>query len=321
MRWIIFEEHPIRFRGVSLVTFIIAFIIEKYFNTEGRPTSLFVLVMVTVGMSLFNVFFQVVISFVVTVAVINLSPFGSLGLSFIEPEHLPHFLVFFGTQWFSYFVIGFIITYLIKIHIKEQTNTINFVKTLAKTLESKDTYTASHSLNVANYSKIIAERLNYSKSDCETIYIGALLHDIGKIGIKDSILNKPARLTNEEYISIQQHPSIGHDMLKLIENFEQDKILDMILYHHERYDGKGYPHRLKGDDIPEFAAIIAVADAFDAMTSRRIYREGFDLEYSINEIMRNSGTQFNPRIASTFIKYLKNEREEHFIINNNVKIS
>ncbi|WP_243428143.1 HD-GYP domain-containing protein [Clostridium rhizosphaerae] len=134
---------------------------------------------------------------------------------------------------------------------------MNFVKTLAKTLESKDSYTASHSLNVVRYSKIIAERLHYSKKDCDTIFIGALLHDIGKIGIKDSILNKPARLTAEEYTSIKQHPVIGYDMLKLIESFEQNKTLEMVLFHHERYDGKGYPYGLKGNEIPEAAAIIS----------------------------------------------------------------
>lgn len=164
-------------------------------------------------------------------------------------------------------------------------------------IESKDENTATHSINVAKYAKIIAKSLEYSDIDCELIYIGGLLHDIGKIGIKDDILNKPSCLTEEEFSLVKQHPTIGFNMLKQFETFQKDKILDMVLYHHERYDGKGYPKNLKADEIPQSVAIITLADAYDAMTSNRIYRDKYNYTHAINQIIENSGSQFDPVVA------------------------
>lgn len=195
-------------------------------------------------------------------------------------------------------------------------NNMNFIRTLARTIEIKDKYTASHSENVAKYALEIARKLNYTEKECNIIYIGALLHDIGKIGISDKILNKPGKLTEDEYMCIKQHPIIGYDILKAMQPFQDKKILDIILCHHERYDGKGYPNQLKGNEIPKAAAIVSVADAFDAMVSKRVYHEKYDLRYAINEIRINAGSQFDPEITNIFIEYITSNNE---VINNNGK--
>ncbi|AAK81340.1 putative nucleotidyltransferase with HDIG domain [Clostridium acetobutylicum] len=194
--------------------------------------------------------------------------------------------------------------YLMGINDKKQYETAKLVTTLAKTLELRDNYTAVHSKSVAEYARFIAEKLKYSEEDCEKVFIGALLHDIGKIGISDTILNKPLKLTEDEYKTIQEHPQIGFSILELNEDFKENKILDMILYHHERYDGMGYPSGLKGNEIPQCASIVAVADAFDAMTSNRVYRKGKDRSFAVKEIIKNSGTQFDPQVVAAFIEYL-----------------
>lgn len=303
IRWEIFENNSKFFRLITLLTFLIAIIIEIY-DSSNHPNPTFVLIMIASGISLFNVYQHLFLSFATVTVNTYFSPFFQRDPLNGSIHDIIHFLMYFFPNWISYFLIGYIITYLIKVHSKHNKDTVDFIKTLARTIESRDFYTASHSKNVAKYSRIIAERLNYSKADCETVFVGALLHDIGKIGISDSILNKPIKLSIDEYKLIQQHPSIGHDMLKLVENFNENKILDMILFHHERYDGLGYPKGLLGDQIPQCASIIAVADAFDAMTSNRIYRKSLDQDYAVNELSKNAGTQFDPLITAVFIKYL-----------------
>ncbi|WP_066060114.1 HD-GYP domain-containing protein [Robertmurraya korlensis] len=178
------------------------------------------------------------------------------------------------------------------------------VLSLAKALDARDAYTAKHSVNVAKYAVIIAQELKMRKEQIETIYVGGLLHDIGKIGVPEEILMKASRLTDQEFTRIKQHPLIGFETLKHIKSFERNGVLDIVLYHHERYDGKGYPEGLKGDKIPVFARIMAIADSFDAMTSQRAYRGPKDLSYAMNEIHRNKGTQFDPKIADIFLKVI-----------------
>jgi len=143
--------------------------------------------------------------------------------------------------------------------------------------------------------------MNLSKVSCEIIRKGALLHDIGKIGIPERILGKNGKLTNEEYEIIKSHPILGHNMIKHIGDFDKNGVLDIILYHHERYDGKGYPKGLKGDQIPLFARIVGIADTFDAMTTKRVYRDAFDIEEALNEIRKNKGTQFDSEIVDIFL--------------------
>lgn len=186
---------------------------------------------------------------------------------------------------------------------------------LSSSLDSRDKYTNHHSENVARYAVLIAKRLNFSKEACEAIYIGGLLHDIGKIGITERILTKPTRLTEKEFQHIKQHPIIGHNTLKKVASIAEMGVLDMVLYHHEHFDGSGYPNGLKGNDIPIVARIMCVADSFDAMTTNRSYKKAMSLNQALNEIKINSGTQFDPIIADIFIHILQEQKQEIQAIN------
>ncbi|HYK74157.1 MAG TPA: HD-GYP domain-containing protein [Pseudoneobacillus sp.] len=184
---------------------------------------------------------------------------------------------------------------------------LNTVFSLAKTIDAKDPYTAYHSSNVANYAKSIAKDMGLSEKEINSIYLAGLIHDIGKISIPDAILQKEGRLTEEEYEVMKKHPEDGHRIVKDIHRLQELGITDMVLYHHERSDGKGYPRGLKGSDIPVGARILGVADAFDAMTTNRSYRQKLSIETAANELTRNIGTQFDPIAANTLIKILKAE--------------
>ena len=166
---------------------------------------------------------------------------------------------------------------------------------LVNAIDAKDTYSHGHSLRVAEYSERIARKLGKSDEECYQIYYSALLHDVGKIGIEDNIINKNGKLTKEEYEVIKQHPVMGYQILSTIKQFPYLHI--GAHYHHERYDGKGYPDGLKGEDIPEIARIISVADAYDAMSSNRSYRSAIPQQLVREEIVKGAGTQFDPRIA------------------------
>ena len=169
------------------------------------------------------------------------------------------------------------------------------VTALVNAIDSKDKYTHGHSSRVAEYSRAIAELSGMSKEDCERVYYSALLHDVGKIGIPDEIINKDGRLTDEEYEIIKQHPVIGEQILSSITEYPYLSIA--AHHHHERYDGRGYPDKLKGEDIPEYARIVAVADAYDAMTSMRSYRDAIPQQKVREEIIKCAGTQFDPKYA------------------------
>ncbi|MBT2660092.1 HD-GYP domain-containing protein [Bacillus sp. ISL-45] len=212
-------------------------------------------------------------------------------------------------QWFTYFTVGLAVSTLVKGNLKQKTNLLEVTTALVKSIDSRDPYTATHSESVAFYAKIIAKRLGLREKICDDIYLGGLIHDLGKIGIDEKILNKPSKLTLKEYDVIKQHPFIGYKSIKHVTSFQKNGILDMVLYHHERYDGKGYPEGLKGAEIPFVARIMALADAFDAMTSRRIYKNKKDFDCVIKEIEENKGKQFDPYIADTFLTILKTEGE------------
>ncbi|MBO4901406.1 MAG: HD domain-containing protein [Lachnospiraceae bacterium] len=166
---------------------------------------------------------------------------------------------------------------------------------LVNAIDAKDTYSHGHSLRVAEYSKMIARMLGKDEEECQKIYYAALLHDVGKIGIPNNIINKKGKLTVEEYEIIKQHPVKGNAILSSISEYPYLSIGSH--YHHERYDGKGYPDKLKGEDIPEIARIISVADAYDAMSSNRSYRNAIPQQLVREEIVKGAGTQFDPEIA------------------------
>ena len=171
---------------------------------------------------------------------------------------------------------------------------------LAGAIDAKDKYTNGHSKRVAEYSVMIAEIAGKNQEECKRIYLTALLHDIGKIGIPDAIINKEGKLTDEEYAIIKKHPQVGREILKEISIFPDLAI--GASFHHERYDGNGYPYGLKGEEIPETARIIAVADTFDAMTSKRSYRDGLPKGKVVNELVNGMGTQFDPKFAKIMVE-------------------
>ena len=188
------------------------------------------------------------------------------------------------------------------------------IQTLANAIDAKDPYTKGHSTRVSQYSVLIAEQLGWSFERISDLRYAALLHDIGKIGVPDSILNNPKKLTDVEYDIIKSHTTMGSDILRdrtMIRSAEE-----VALSHHERYDGHGYPAGLKGTEIPEEARIVAIADAFDAMSSNRIYRKACEPEYILRELEQGRGTQFDPEYAGIFLNLLKNKRLDE-IINSN----
>ncbi len=179
------------------------------------------------------------------------------------------------------------------------------VLTLVSTIEARDPYTSGHSERVADYSEKIALKMNFSLEKAESLKRAALLHDIGKLGVQESILNKKDKLLEEEWEIIKRHPAIGEEILKPV--LTDKEMLSVIKSHHERYDGKGYPDKLGGDEINIFAQIVSVADAYDAMTSARAYRGSLSKETALKELIANSGSQFSPKVTSVFIEVLKAE--------------
>lgn len=179
---------------------------------------------------------------------------------------------------------------------------LHIVEALADAIDAKDTYTNGHSRRVATYAREIAHRFGYSPKREKDIYMMGLLHDIGKIGIPDAIINKPAKLTDEEYGTIKMHSVMGAKILKNIA--EMPLLVTGARWHHERYDGHGYPDGLAKEDIPEEARIIAVADAYDAMSSRRSYRGIMPQETVRQEILKGRGGQFDPTFADIMLKMM-----------------
>ena len=176
---------------------------------------------------------------------------------------------------------------------------------LRQTVEAKDPYTRGHSDRVSEYSVLLGTKLGLDEQALHTLKVGGLFHDIGKIGIPDSILLKESKLDDEEYSQIKNHPSIGAHILGDAEIFKD--ILPIVLHHHERFDGRGYPSQLEGENIPYLARITAVVDTFDAMTSKRSYRDALSLDIVKEEIQKCSGTQFDPECAKAFLDILENE--------------
>jgi putative nucleotidyltransferase with HDIG domain len=193
----------------------------------------------------------------------------------------------------------------------------DFATSLGKALDARDNSTKEHSCEVADISSIIGKSIGLRKEQLEVIHLAGHLHDIGKIGIPDHILFKEDKLTSEEWECIKNHPVVGAGIVSSIEGFtEKNSIKDIIMHHHERYDGKGYPNGLKGNQIPLGARIIAVADSISAMMQNRPYRRKMDYYNTVNEVFRNSGSQFDPLIVNAFSKnmeiienYLERKRE------------
>ena len=199
---------------------------------------------------------------------------------------------------------------------------LQLMQMLSTTIEAKDEYTKGHSHRVAEYSVLIARELGWNEKELSNLKNAAHLHDIGKIAIPDTILNKPSKLSEEEFSIIKEHTIIGANILKNISLI--DHVQEIVRNHHERYDGNGYPDGLKGKEIPLHARIVAVADSYDAMSSQRIYRNQLPPEKIIQELENNKGTQFDPEITDIFLKLLREDRihvkEDHLSITENTQI-
>lgn len=180
--------------------------------------------------------------------------------------------------------------------------TIEAVQALADAIDDRDRYTSEHSRRIAEYAEGVARELGLPAEEIETISLSARVHDLGKLGIRDDILNKPGRFTQEERLNMQQHVRIGAEIVERFPRYREGR--DIILYHHEHYDGNGYLEGLKGDDIPIGARIIAVADAYDAMTTDRPYRKALTQAEAVEELKSCSGSQFDPIVVGAFLKYL-----------------
>lgn len=185
------------------------------------------------------------------------------------------------------------------VHKEFQELFLDTITALARAIESKDSYTGGHIDRIENYSMAICSELELTPEDKDRIRWAALFHDIGKIGVSETILQKPGKLDDAEYEEIKKHPQLGADILKPIKQFKQ--IIPGILHHQERWDGNGYPNKLKGDKISMDGRIIGVADTFDAMTSDRPYRKGLPREFAIDEIKKCSGSQFDPEVVAAFL--------------------
>jgi putative nucleotidyltransferase with HDIG domain len=190
-------------------------------------------------------------------------------------------------------------------HAKTREAYFQIMGSLVNALEAKDTYTEGHSERVSKYALLMADRLNWNEQEKEKLQKAALLHDLGKIGIPDSILHKQGKLTDEEFEVIRTHEVIGVKILRPLKELEQ--ILPWILHHHERWDGLGYPQGLRGDAIPLGAQIISLSDVFDALTTGRDYKKAFPVEEARQELIRSKGTMFNPALVDIFLEVIKDK--------------
>ena len=206
--------------------------------------------------------------------------------------------------WAFYVIIKNMMATNEAIKAKEEIKTLSVevMEALAHTIDAKDEYTKGHSVRVAKYSRMLAEKLGLNEGDCESVYYMALLHDIGKIGVPNEIINSKSKMTDEEYAIMKTHPAIGSDILEEIKS--RPDLMIGARWHHERYDGKGYPDQKAGEDIPYFARIISVADSYDAMTSNRSYRNYLPQDVVRGEIEKNCGTQFDPNVAKCMLSII-----------------
>ena len=191
-----------------------------------------------------------------------------------------------------------------KLTFKDKRTVMEFVHALAKAVKAKDKYTEKHSELMSRIAVELAKCLNLSEEDIETVRLGAMLHDLGKIGINESILLKPGKLTKEEYELVKQHPQIGAEIVRTVHALKG--AIPLILYHHERYNGSGYLKGLKGEEIPIGARIIGIADVYHALRSDRPYRKAYSKEKALEIIKKGAGNQFDPKLVDIFLNLVKN---------------
>ncbi len=228
------------------------------------------------------------------------APLGLLIATLLQLPNGPYIALLFLTPLL-------LARYTFKLYLNSKQEFYRMVQTLVATIEAKDKYTEGHSKRVGAFAEQIATEMGFSSSRVSEVRVAALLHDVGKIGVKDEILNKPGKLTEEEWESVKEHPQTGVHILEQVELPGRAK--EMILHHHERYDGKGYPMGVDASQISIGAFVLGVADAYDAMTSDRSYRKGMGKEVAIRILEEEKGRQFHPEVVEVFVKILKENRE------------
>jgi putative nucleotidyltransferase with HDIG domain len=229
---------------------------------------------------------------------VALSPFGIIMALAYQNWGIFAIVLFFGP-----FLLA---RYSYSLYIDMKNIYIDTIKVLSNAIDAKDEYTAGHSHRVGQYAKLIAVEMGYYGKTLEKIESAAILHDIGKIGVEDRILNKSTSLTDHEMDEIKKHPGIGADIISDIDYLKSAS--DFVRYHHERYSGKGYPSGKTGEELPVEACIIALADAFDAMTTDRAYRKAFSLDKALTIIKEEKGEQFHPEVVDAFLKLVNSGR-------------
>ena len=294
---------------VSIVCTVMAFVaLWLFYKLDVKPFSELAQVKVKVNWKIFSI---PPILFIIIYSVLA-------GVVLVESDEniLPIIMLFFLSTLIIYiFIWAFYVIVknihetnaAVKANEKVKTLSVEVMEALAHTIDAKDEYTRGHSVRVAKYSKMLAEKLGLSEEDCENVYYMGLLHDIGKIGVPNEIINSKSKLTDEEYAVIKTHPGVGFGILDEIKSRPDLSI--GAHWHHERYDGKGYPDGKSGEDIPYFARIIAVADSYDAMTSNRSYRDYLPQDVVLNELRKNEGTQFDPDIAERMIELIEEDKD------------
>lgn len=291
-------NNPIYFRYFFFILLFVSVLLNRYFHeNHDNYFILYILCSILLGIGFYKSPRWII--FLLTCLVVACRSF------FIQDQ--PVTLSNFTVYLFTYLLITLIsVGFMSRVQRVLEDN-LALTKVLSNALDSRDSYTMYHSKNVAKYAMEIAEEMNLPSSLCDVIHIGGLLHDIGKIGIPECLLTKPGKLTEEEYELIKTHPKKGYEIIKHVKQYKNNGILDIVLHHHERFDGKGYPKGLKGEEIPLVARIVAVADSFDAMSSQRVYRKELQLVHILEEIKCNKGKQFDPIVVDAFLSLFEDE--------------
>lgn len=282
--------------------------IGKYTNISKNfiPLLLFVLIYFLADTLMISVLFSILYNKNIVKVYINYIKLAAINTLAMIPFALLLVLSYDANNYLGIVLIIIpilLVRYTIQLKINSQNQYLETINALMHAMEARDKYTEGHSERVSDLVIGISKELKLPNSHIENLKIAAMLHDVGKIGIDDSILNKNGKLTDEEFQLIRKHPEIGYNILKDIKGI--DKVRFIVLHHHERYDGKGYPSGLNPEQLNLDVFIIGLADSIDAMLTDRPYRKARSMDYVINEVKNNRGTQFHPDVVDAYLRYLK----------------
>lgn len=279
------------------------------FTNVGRnliPLMVFVLVYFLLETLIISILYSILYNKNIFAVYINHIKLASVNILAMVPFSLLLVISYNANNYLGAVLVIFPILltrYTIQLKVNSQNQYLETINALMHAMEARDKYTEGHSERVSELSVNIAKELKLSEKNIEDLKIAAMLHDVGKIGIDDSVLNKNGKLTDEEFQLIRKHPEIGYNILKDINGI--DSVRSIVLHHHERYDGTGYPSGLSPDQLNLDVFIIGLADSIDAMLTDRPYRKARSMDYIINELKNNRGTQFHPDVVDAYFRYLK----------------